>query len=77
MITKLERTKKIIVIVGPTATNKTKLAIEVAKNVDGEIINADAFQVYKELNIGVNKPTTQELKEANFHLISNVSILDK
>jgi tRNA dimethylallyltransferase len=69
--------QKIVVVVGPTATNKTKLAITIAKEINGEIINADAFQVYKELNIGVNKPTLQELKEATFHLVGNVSILDK
>ena len=43
---------KIIVITGPTAVGKTKLSIELAKKYDGEIINADAVQVYKGLDIG-------------------------
>jgi tRNA dimethylallyltransferase len=68
---------KVIVVIGPTATNKTKLAIFLAQKLNGEIVNADAFQVYKELNIGVNKPTTKELKQAQFHLLSCVSIYDE
>lgn len=68
---------KIVVIVGPTCTNKTKLAIKLAKKINGEIINADAFQVYKQLNIGVNKPSKEQLREVKFHLISNININDK
>ncbi|MDR0985379.1 MAG: tRNA (adenosine(37)-N6)-dimethylallyltransferase MiaA [Mycoplasmataceae bacterium] len=68
---------KVIVIIGPTATNKTKVAIQLANKLNGEIINADAFQIYKELNIGTNKPTPLELRQATFHLISNKSIYDK
>jgi tRNA dimethylallyltransferase len=69
--------KKVIVVVGPTATNKTNVAITLAKELNGEIINADAFQVYQELNIGVNKPTTQELTMAKFHLVGTISINQK
>ncbi len=65
---------KVIVIVGPTATSKTSLAIKLAKEFNGEIINGDAFQVYKELNIGVNKPTKQQLSKVKFHLIDELSI---
>ena len=43
--------KKIIVITGPTGVGKTKLSVEIAKKYNGEIINADAMQVYKDLNI--------------------------
>jgi tRNA dimethylallyltransferase len=68
---------KIIVVIGPTATNKTNIGIELAKTFNGEIINADAFQVYKELDIGVNKPTDKELQEVKFHLVNNISISDK
>lgn len=68
---------KIITIVGPTATNKTKLAVALTKQINGEIINADAFQVYKQLNIGVNKPSKEQLKQVNFHLINNINITDK
>jgi tRNA dimethylallyltransferase len=76
-MTNLNRTNKIIVIIGPTATNKTKLAISLAKNLNGEIINADAFQVYREVNVGVNKPTHEELQQAKFHLVDCISIVDK
>lgn len=69
--------QKILVILGPTSTGKTTLAIKLAKEFNGEIINADAFQVYKELNIGVNKPTLNEQKQVKFHLLNEVSIKDK
>ena len=57
---------KIIVITGPTAVGKTKLSIELAKKYDGEIINADAVQVYKGLDIGSAKVTEEE-KEGIIH----------
>ena len=49
----------IIVIVGPTGVGKTKLSIELAQKYDGEIINFDSVQIYKELNIGSAKVTPQ------------------
>ena len=52
--------KKILVITGPTAVCKTKLSIELAKKYNGEIINADAVQVYKGLDIGSAKVTEEE-----------------
>ena len=55
---------KIIVITGPTAVGKTKLSIELAKKYDGEIINADAVQVYKGLDIGSAKVTEEEKEGA-------------
>ncbi|WP_420488203.1 tRNA (adenosine(37)-N6)-dimethylallyltransferase MiaA [Gottfriedia acidiceleris] len=61
--------QKVIVIVGPTAVGKTKLSIELAKAVDGEIINGDATQVYKELNIGAAKITEEEKEGIPHHLI--------
>lgn len=67
---------KVIVIVGATATQKSKLALELAKDLNTEIINADSFQVYKELNIGINKPTEQELKDIKHHFINCISIYD-
>lgn len=53
---------KIIVITGPTAVGKTKLSIELAKKYNGEIINADAVQVYKGLDIGSAKITKEEME---------------
>lgn len=60
----------ILVITGPTALGKTKTAINIAKKINAEIINGDAFQSYKELNIGVAKPTSDELVEVPHHLYS-------
>ena len=61
--------KPIIVIIGPTGVGKTKLSIELAKKLDGEIINGDSVAVYKKLNIGSAKPTPKEQEEAPHHLI--------
>lgn len=63
----------ILAIVGPTATGKTRLAIELAKKLDGEIINADSMQVYKELNIGTAKPSKSELGNVAYHLIDIIN----
>lgn len=59
---------KIIVITGPTAVGKTKLSIELAKRYNGEIINADAVQVYKGLDIGSAKVTEEEKEGIPHHL---------
>lgn len=60
----------IIVITGPTALGKTKSAIKVAQTFNAEIINGDAFQAYKELNIGTAKPSEKELALVPHHLYS-------
>ncbi len=59
----------IIVILGPTASGKTELSLEIAKQVNGEIINADAFQVYKKMDIGTGKILPEELQGIKHHLI--------
>ena len=59
---------KIIVITGPTAVGKTRLSIELAKKYNGEIINADAVQVYKGLDIGSAKVTEEEKERIPHHL---------
>lgn len=59
---------RVIVITGPTAVGKTKLSIELAKKLNGEIINADAMQVYKGLNIGTAKVTEKEQENIPHHL---------
>lgn len=59
----------IIVITGPTAVGKTKLSIELAKYYNGEIINADSTQVYKDLNIATAKITEEEKEGIHHHLI--------
>ena len=59
---------KVIVITGPTAVGKTKLSIEIAKKYNGEIINCDAVQVYKGLDIGSAKVTEEEKDGIPHHL---------
>jgi tRNA dimethylallyltransferase len=63
--------KKVIVITGPTGVGKTKLSIELAKSLNGEIINADSMQVYKDLNIGTAKISEEE-KEGIPHYLFNI-----
>ena len=67
---------KIIVVVGPTAVGKTKLSIELAKIYDGEIINADSMQLYKELNIGTAKVTEEEKEGIPHHLFDMKDITE-
>jgi len=62
----------LLTIVGPTAVGKTAVAIEVARRLDGEIVSADAMQVYIGLDIGTAKPTAEERQQARFHLIDCV-----
>ncbi|MBS4217659.1 tRNA (adenosine(37)-N6)-dimethylallyltransferase MiaA [Bacillus sp. FJAT-49711] len=61
--------QKVIVIVGPTAVGKTNLSIEVAKRFNGEIISGDSMQVYRGMDIGTAKITTDEMKGIPHHLI--------
>ena len=61
--------KPIIVIIGPTGVGKTKLSIELAKKLDGELINGDSVAIYKRLDIGSAKPTKEEQQQAPHHLI--------
>ena len=60
--------KKIILIAGPTASGKSKVAIEIAKKIRGEIINADSMQVYKEFSILSSRPSRSDLKKIKHHL---------
>jgi len=63
---------QIIVVAGPTCVGKTKLAIKLAKTFDGEIISADSMQVYRYMDIGTAKPTSEEKKSVKHHLIDMV-----
>ena len=69
--------KDIIVIVGPTGVGKTKLSIELAKQLDAEIINGDSVAIYKELNIGSAKPTIEEREGIPHHLIDIRNVLEE
>lgn len=61
---------KILVIVGPTASGKTALAVELAKRFDGEVVSADSMQIYKDMDIATAKPTDTEMCGIPHHLIS-------
>src|SRR5690625_5473884 len=66
--------EKVIVIVGPTAVGKTELSLNLAKDLNGEIISGDSMQVYKELDIGTDKVTLKEREMVNHHLIDIMEI---
>lgn len=66
--------KKVIVIVGPTASGKTEKSINLAKEINAEIINGDSVQVYKELNIGSAKITDDEKDGVIHHLFDVVNV---
>jgi tRNA dimethylallyltransferase len=68
--------KKLIVIAGPTASGKTALAIKIALHYGTEIISADSRQCYKELNIGVARPSEFELQQVPHHFIASHSITE-
>lgn len=65
-----------VIIAGPTAVGKTDLAIEIAGLYGAEIISADSRQIYKELSIGVAKPSPAQLAEIKHHFISSVSVTE-
>lgn len=69
--------KIVIIIAGPTAVGKTVVAIEVAKHFQTEIISADSRQCFKELNIGVAKPSEEELQQVRQRFISTHSIQEQ
>lgn len=64
---------KVIVIVGPTCSGKTELAINVALRINSEIISADSRQVYKYLNIGTAKPSSAELNKIQHYLVNHIN----
>ena len=66
--------KKIILLAGPTASGKSKLAIHLAKKLNGEIINADSMQIYKEFTILSSRTNKSELKKAKHHLYGSISV---
>lgn len=68
--------KKLIVIVGPTASGKTSLSIKLSKKFGCSIISADSRQFYKEMNIGTAKPNAFELCENPHFFINNLSVKD-
>jgi tRNA dimethylallyltransferase len=69
--------KTVIVIAGPTAVGKTSVAIQLAKHFNTEIISADSRQCFKELNIGVARPSSEDLASVPHHFIASHSIHEK
>lgn len=70
----IPHSRPIIVIAGPTASGKSSLAIKLAKDIDGAIINADSRQIYKELTIGTARPTKKEMEGVPHHLYGHISV---
>lgn len=64
---------KVIVICGPTASGKTALSIELAKQINGEIVSADSMQIYEKMDIGTAKPDKEEMDGIKHYLIDCVS----
>lgn len=63
---------KVVVIVGPTASGKTALSIELAKRINGEIISSDSMQIYKDMDIGTAKVTNEEMQGIKHYLVDFV-----
>ena len=63
---------RIICVVGPTASGKTALAVELAKEYDGEVISCDSMQIYRYMDIGTAKPTVEEMQGIPHHMIDIV-----
>lgn len=71
-----EGNKRAILILGPTAVGKTPVAIQAAQHFKTSIISADSRQCFKELNIGVSKPSAEELQAVHHYFINSISIND-
>ncbi len=61
--------KAILVVVGPTASGKTRLGVELAKTFHGEVVSADSMQIYQGMDIGTAKPTPQEMEGIPHHML--------
>ena len=72
----MDKQSKIILISGPTASGKSNFAVKIAKKINGEIINADSMQVYKQLKILTARPNKEEKKNIKHHMYGVID-LDK
>ena len=66
--------KKIILLAGPTASGKSKLAVKLAQKLDGEVINADSMQIFKEFSVLSSRPNQKETKKVKHHLYGIISV---
>jgi tRNA dimethylallyltransferase len=64
---------RVVILLGPTGVGKSKLAIELAEQFGGEIVSADSMQVYRYMDIGTAKPTSDDQKRAQHHMIDLVT----
>jgi tRNA dimethylallyltransferase len=71
-----EHPDELLAVVGPTASGKTALAVELAERLGGEVVSADSVQVYREFDAGSGKPSGEELARAPHHLVSAIGPLD-
>lgn len=67
---------KVLVVVGPTASGKTALGVELCKRLDGEVVSGDSMQVYRQLSIATAKPTLEEMQGIPHHLIDFLDITE-
>ena len=65
----METYDRIVCVVGPTASGKTRMAVELAKALDGEVISCDSMQIYRAMDIGTAKPTAEEMQGIRHHMI--------
>ena len=70
----MDNQSKIILIAGPTASGKSNFAVNLAKKIDGEIINADSMQIYKQLKVLTARPNKKEQKNIRHHLYGIINI---
>ena len=73
----MDKQSKIILISGPTASGKSNFAVKIAKKINGEIINADSMQVYKQLKILTARPSKKEQKNIKHHLYGIIDLNKK
>ena len=73
----MKQEKKVILLAGPTASGKSKLALKLAKDIDGEIVNADSMQIYKEVSVLTSRPNEQDIKISKHHLYGFNSVKEK
>ena len=73
----MDKQSKIILISGPTASGKSSFAVKIAKKINGEIINADSMQVYKQLKILTARPNKEEQKNIKHHMYGIINLTKK
>ena len=66
--------KKLVLLAGPTASGKSNLAIKLAKKLNGEIINADSMQIFKEFTVLSSRPTLNQTKKVKHHLYGIITV---